>query len=502
MSEGRIAAVVPTPQCYNPGALKTTFVSPKRPVLARVLLYGALVAAAVVIALPILFEEEDLPWLEWQWWYRVDWAEKPEVQLLQEYVRIDTSHLTGNEIPAAEWLAARLAEVGIEAEIERIPPRYANLWAIVEGEDPRAIVLHHHIDVDDVHEHEEQFWRYPPFSATLEPPWIYGRGVFDMKSVAVAQLVALQRLVESGEPLRRSVIFLATSSEEIGSELGTRRILAERPELVERFGVVLTEGGVVEATDPDDAKYWGIEFAQKSFGKVEVLSDELEPLVALRRRIRELGRPLAPRLLTPPVEAFLPRYGPTRSLGTYRELLAEPERIVADPETFLRLTEFQQALFRNEAHALPPAPRADGGYAMKVFVHLLPGTDFEETRRELLPEALFEGFATRVEPPPVPFAMSPPEHPAVETMIEVVEKLHPDTVAGPYFLPWAATDARFFRAAGIPTYGFSPFLIFTTDTQTLHGPNERIALPGYVQGVELTSELLRRLATDEEWDWR
>ena len=70
---------------------------------------------------------------------------------------------------------------------------------------------------------------------------------------------------------------------------------------------------------------------------------------------------------------------------------------------------------------------------------------------------------------------------------------YPDAPAGPYFLAWTATDARFFRVAGVPTYGFSPFLIMNTDTLQVDRANERFALPGYVEGVELYEELVRRL---------
>ncbi len=47
-------------------------------------------------------------------------------------------------------------------------------------------MLHNHIDVAAV---EPKDWFSPPFEARIELPWIYGRGMFDMKSVAIAQLL-------------------------------------------------------------------------------------------------------------------------------------------------------------------------------------------------------------------------------------------------------------------------------------------------------------------------
>ena len=41
---------------------------------------------------------------------------------------------------------------------------------------------------------------------------------------------------------------------------------------------------------------------------------------------------------------------------------------------------------------------------------------------------------------------------------------------------------------------FSPFLIFTTDTFRVDGTNERIGLPGFVDGVALYVQTVERLA--------
>ena len=64
---------------------------------------------------------------------------------------------------------------------------------------------------------------------------------------------------------------------------------------------------------------------------------------------------------------------------------------------------------------------------------------------------------------------------------------------GPFFQSRSTNDARLFRRYGIPSYGFSPFLVLTTDTKGIGAVNEGIALPAYLAGVELYIDLLRRL---------
>ena len=65
---------------------------------------------------------------------------------------------------------------------------------------------------------------------------------------------------------------------------------------------------------------------------------------------------------------------------------------------------------------------------------------------------------------------------------------------GPFVLTTTATDARFLRPLGIPTYGFSPFLILAPDTLHVGLPNERIAVTGLVQGVELYRRVVASIA--------
>jgi acetylornithine deacetylase/succinyl-diaminopimelate desuccinylase-like protein len=130
---------------------------------------------------------------------------------------------------------------------------------------------------------------------------------------------------------------------------------------------------------------------------------------------------------------------------------------------------------------------------MRLILHLLPGADFERARRILLPDWIVHGVMLAVDPPAGTGAGSPTDHPAFEALVEVIGEHYRSATVGPYLLPWSATDSRFFRAAGVPSYGFSPFLIFATDTYRRDTRNERIGLPGFLGGIELYRHVLDRL---------
>ena len=420
-------------------------------------------------------------------WHDVDFTQHESVRLFQEYLRFDTSYPDGNEIPGAEFLARQLEAEGIRAHVERLGSRNANLWAILEGDDPQALVLHNHIDVEPAPEAEK--WRHPPFGGVLAPPFIYGRGAFDMKGVTIAQLMSVLELKRDGVPLRRSLIFLATGDEERFSRLGTRRLISEHPELVARFYAVLTEGGAVEAVNLEGVKYWGTEFGQKRFIDIWICDARRERLQALREELRAVQAPQ--RAPSGVIARFLRIYSGSRDGAGLRRLLSQPEVMLENAENVF-MPPYLKAMTRNEVVAFPVEEDPEGGFVMRVILHLLPDVSLDQAVEELLPDGL-EAFDFTLDVPHEPVAPSPIDHPVFEAIDDYMRDILPDVSHGPLFLPWVATDARFFREQGIPAYGYSPFWILSSDTIKMKGRNERMAAPAFVEGIERYQGLVRRL---------
>ncbi len=458
---------------------------------ARIVLYGALLAA---VAFAVVFSRRTAPPPVFDTnWQDIDFEADENVRRLQDLVRIDTTSDKGREIDAARYLAGVLEEAGIPVEIEQHEGARANLWAILEGESREALVLHNHLDVDPVRRPEE--WVVPPFEGRIEPPWMIGRGVFDMKSVTVAQLAATlaarERMAATGRRPRRSLIFLATSSEETGSDLGTRHILSDRPELRDRFWAVLTEGGVLEATWTNEVKYWGTSFAQKQFLEAMATAPSAERLQRLRADLLAALGAAKPVAVVPEVAAFAAAYGPSRQHPDYRAALAEPERVLEEPELFDGLPDLLKALFRNEAHPFF-VEAAPGGYRLRIVLHVLPGLDAEAAAAELLPARLLDGVEIRIHERRGAAHGSPLDHPAYLRLTDSLRRrtgVEPERI-GPYLLARYANDARFFRLHGIAAYGFTPFQFLAVDSMTVAGPNEKIALPAFIDGVDLYRQVV------------
>lgn len=458
---------------------------------ARVALYSSLVLVLTATFALISLLERPPAQQPSELWIRADYAHLPEVRLLQSYVQIDTSKSTGDEVAGARFLAAQLEKAGVHPRIELLGGKHANLYALLPGKDPRPLVLHSHIDVSDA---DPKQWFYPPFAGHIELPWIYGRGTFDMKSVGIAELLAFIDLARSGKPLRRSVLLLATGGEESGSLLGTRWVIRRHPDLVRTFWAVLTEGGTVEARTRADVKYWGTEVGQKHYAEMKVCGSDRERLEQLRKDLLAIGPTETDLRLIPQVREVLASYQPSRDSAELRRLLARPDELLSDISAFRKLPPFLRSMLRNEAFPFPVEEAEGGGYELPIKFQLLPGQPLAAVRDQLVPPWLLSGLTFRIEDEAVDQRGSPTSNPVFQQLVRTVRQQYPQAPAGPFFLATTATDARFFRAAGVPTYGFSPFLIMNTDTLQVDDANERLALTGFVQGVELYRRLLADLA--------
>ena len=93
-------------------------------------------------------------------------AQDEVTDLLVDLIRINTSNPTHPERPAAEWVAEKLDEVGIESQIIEAAPGRASTIARLEGSDPSRspLLIHGHLDVVPADPGE---WSVDPFNRPI-----------------------------------------------------------------------------------------------------------------------------------------------------------------------------------------------------------------------------------------------------------------------------------------------------------------------------------------------
>jgi acetylornithine deacetylase/succinyl-diaminopimelate desuccinylase-like protein len=149
-----------------------------------------------------------------------DWAkiEEETMRHFQAILRLDTSNPPGNESIVVDYLKSVLEGEGIETKVFANDPKRANLVARLRGNGKkRPILIMGHTDVVTV---DPTKWKHPPFSATREGGYVYGRGAIDDKDNVLACLMVMLLLKRMNTPLDRDVIFLAEASEEGGGPNG------------------------------------------------------------------------------------------------------------------------------------------------------------------------------------------------------------------------------------------------------------------------------------------
>jgi acetylornithine deacetylase/succinyl-diaminopimelate desuccinylase-like protein len=199
-----------------------------------------------------------------------DWPKLDEETLrhFQALVRLDTADPPGNEQPAAEYLKKVLEAEGIPVQILALEPRRPNVVARLKGTGrKRPLLIMGHTDVVNV---DPKKWTHPPFSATREGGYIYGRGTVDDKDNLVAGLMVMLTLRRQNVPLDRDVIFLAEAGEEGSTPIGIQYMVGQQfPQIDAEY--CLAEGGGVSRAG-GQVKFASIQTLEKIPRAIELTS--------------------------------------------------------------------------------------------------------------------------------------------------------------------------------------------------------------------------------------
>lgn len=423
-----------------------------------------------------------------------------------DYLRIDTSNPPGRETPAARYLESILRSAGLEAQLVGSDPERRSVYArIKSGSNAPALLLLHHLDVVPANPSE---WSMHPFGGEISGGYVWGRGALDIKSLGIAQLMAVIDLKRSGAALRRDVIFLGVADEEAGGLHGTRKLLEENPELFANVGFVLNEGGANE-TVVDQVRIWGIEIDQKTplwlristkgrrghgaappddGGSAARLVDALTRILAIQREYR----------LVPSVAEYF-AFVSRRKSGRKAEMLRDPSSYFDSPDLKVVLSPSYRALLRDtlvitQIHAGDSTNSVPGRCWADIDLRLLPDRSAEDALAQLraaLPEDVeIETLLLGERTPP-----SPADTELFAALRKVMEKSEPGSVAGPLVLA-GTTDSRFFRSRGVVAYGISPFKVNYYDADSIHGVDERIRVKFFHEGVAVIREVVREFAVE------
>jgi len=240
------------------------------------------------------------------------------VELARDLIRIDTSNYGDDRGPgervAAEYVADKLAEAGLEPQVFEPEPRRTSLVARWEGADPSAppLLVHGHLDVVPA---QAADWKTDPFGGEIADGCVWGRGAVDMKDFDAMVLSVVRARAAAGLPPRRPVVLAFTADEEAGSRKGAHWLVDHHPELLADCTEAIGEVGGFSLTVRDDLRLYPVQTAEKGMAWMRLrargraghgsMRNDDNAVTELAEAVSRIGRHSWPIRLTPTVERFL-----------------------------------------------------------------------------------------------------------------------------------------------------------------------------------------------------
>jgi acetylornithine deacetylase/succinyl-diaminopimelate desuccinylase-like protein len=427
-------------------------------------------------------------------------AQDEVIDLAADLIRIDSSNYGDSSGPgergAAEYVAAKLAEVGFEPTVLESEDKRTSVVVRWEGEDTSrdALLIHGHLDVVPA---EKRDWTHDPFAAEIADDCLWGRGAVDMKDMDAMTLALVREWRRAGRRPPRDVVLAFLADEEAGGKLGAHWLVDNHPGLFEGVTEAISEVGGFSFTYAKDQRAYLIETAQKGIhwlrlvaqgraGHGSMVCDD-NAITALSEAVARVGRHDWPLRMTPTVREFLE--GISDALG----IEFDPD----DPEPALSkigsLARIVGATLRNTAN--PTMLKA--GYKHNVIPQIaeayidcrfLPG--YEDEMLATIDELI--GPDIRRETVVQDIALETTfDGSLVDAMVGALQAEDPGSRAIPYCLS-GGTDNKSFSLLGIRGFGFSP-LRLPADLDfagMFHGVDERVPLDSLRFGVRVLDRFL------------
>jgi acetylornithine deacetylase/succinyl-diaminopimelate desuccinylase-like protein len=436
--------------------------------------------------------------------------------IFKQLIEINTTDSVGNVTTAAEAMAKRLREGGFadsDIHVDGPNERKKNLVVRLHGTGKRKPILF--IGHLDVVEARREDWTTDPFEFIEKDGYFYGRGTEDMKEGDAILVTNFIRLKKEGYVPDRDVILALTADEEGGTSNGVDWLLKQHRDWIDAEYCINLDGGEFEK-DKDKRLLAGIQASEKVY--VDFQFESLNPgghssipspdnaiyhLAGALARLQSFSFPMK-------VNEITRNYFERNAALTTGQIAADLKAVAhqpADNAAVQRLS--ANPYFNSLLHTTCVATMLSGGHApnalpqtarANVNCRIFPGEDPQDVLHTLErvandPKVKVTVVAQVGPDGKVTPVVAVPPSPLLPEVVQAMERTLRVAWPGvPYVttMSTGATDGKYTRIAGIPTYGIS-CMFFQRNDSRAHGKDERVGVQDFYDGVEFNYKLIKEL---------
>jgi acetylornithine deacetylase/succinyl-diaminopimelate desuccinylase-like protein len=430
--------------------------------------------------------------------------------IFKQLIEINTTDTpAGNVTAAAEAMAERFRTAGFPAEdihVDGPKPNKKNLVVRLHGRGAgKPILFIAHLDVVEA---LRQDWSMDPFKFNEVDGFFYGRGTSDIKQGDTILVANFIRLKKEGWIPARDLILALTADEEGGDSNGAQWLAQNHRDWIDAEYCINTDAGDFE-TKKGKRMLLGMQTSEKNYVdfRLEVKSNGGHSSRPVKdNAIYHLSQGLArladfdfPVSLNETTRGYFERTATLESPATgpdFRAVIGSDHAKAGEAAKRLSQTAFFNALLRTTC----VATRLEGGHANNA----LPQTAAANVNCRMLPQDSLQNVQDtlkrvladdRIVVSVVGEAVPAPASAINPLIVSKLQALSAKLYGGLPIVPvmdTGASDGKYLRIAGIPTYGV-PGVFEDMDDVRAHGKDERIGVKDFYDGVDFYYEFIKSL---------
>jgi len=441
----------------------------------------------------------------------VDPTQKLARAILEELVNVPSTESGVGSTPAVELLVKRYRAAGFaEPDLFVGGPerRKQNVVVRLRGTGQgKPILLLAHLDVVEANKSD---WSpdLDPFKFVERDGYFYGRGTQDVKEGASLLAANMIRWKQAGWKPSRDIIVALTADEETGTANGVNWLLKNHRDVIDAEYCLNTDAGDFDERDgkpfvvkvaAGEKKYSAISLETRNrggHGSLPRKDNAIYEMLAALQRVADFHFPVELTDVTRGQLLGLAKLETPEVAKDMKAIVANPN----DQAAAMRLSE--QPNYNALLRTTCVATEINGGHAENALpqhvkavlnCRILPDSDPETviaSIKKAVNDSQVEIGWESLDAKKYPSSPLRPE--LMKAIDEVVQQMWPGVTVMPSLM-LGASDGKYLRGGGIPTYGVPGTFIGENDVRA-HGKDERLGVKEFYEGVDFYDKLVRTLA--------